>query len=621
MVSRLLVTYAILSYLKEKGKTQLDLYVPLVCQSIIKHSAKTVSRDNLQHWLSEDYGLSQVYKGVLDSLLSRMSGTFLERDKGVYYVKDAEIQKATEGIDGSIDERVFSDLSTRVKQFADAKYSLVFTEELILQGIMDFLHTRDGDMLFEQDQLSSVLQKQKEGKTTHTKVKYIISRYILWSKENEPEVFKLFAKLSMGHALTSVITMKDVSAYVGKMKGVIVALDSPILFSLIGLAETSKRELIEELISILKKQEVEFVVFEKHFQEFKQTISSAIHSLYTKNYNLEKASRLLRYAVRTRMNHYALSLKLQQVDSILDKWSIRVTPSPAVPSDYSEIDIAFLEDLMINRYTENHPEMLDDIQRRIIETDADVVSYIYRIRGNDVATSLKNSKAILVTTNTALAYASKHPNLSSVRHIIPVCMTDVFLSTVLWFNYPDSDGSFNEKALICECYNNITVSDELLNRFYHDVEKLNEESPFTEEQLLEANTSDVVIEMLENKTFNDPELYTEMTAAEIMEEIDFKKNLKIKKLAKTIEEKDEKGERISKRIAGVLFLAIWIVLVLVFFLLKVVDYSSWNETWRIVWNTLSLFPALWGLLCWNNLIWPKTNIINHLSRIVKKILY
>ena len=366
MVERYLLTYAMLSYLQEKGMTQLDLYVPLVCKSIVTHNANVVSRKDLQDWFAADYGLSTIYKGVLDTLLKKMTGHYLTRENGKYLVVNSAVNTALESISNELNENSFSSLANRIKNYAESQYSSQFTEDDLLQGIMDFLHSRDGDMLVNQERLQGVLQKQKEGKTTHTKVKYIISRFILWAKDNDIDSFKLFAKLSMGHALSSIVSMKDVNAYVGKMQGVQVALDSPIVFTLMGLGEPSGRELAEELLSILKKQDVRFVVFRNHYQEVMQTISSARQLLISKKYNLNKASRLLKYSVRNKLTPDLLSLKLQQLDSVLSSKQIQVVSAPPAVNGYEEIDMNLLDELLVNRYTDNHPETIDPARKKII---------------------------------------------------------------------------------------------------------------------------------------------------------------------------------------------------------------------------------------------------------------
>ena len=102
-------------------------------------------------------------------------------------------------------------------------------------------------------------------------------------------------------------------------------------------------DMSNELLSILKKQDCSFVIFRQHYQEVVQTFNSTIHLLYTKNYSLDKASRLLKYAVRNRKTANFLRNKLELLDSVISKWGITISDAPSMPDKYSEIDFAKLK--------------------------------------------------------------------------------------------------------------------------------------------------------------------------------------------------------------------------------------------------------------------------------------
>lgn len=182
--------------------------------------------------------------------------------------------------------------------------------------------------------------------------------------------------------------MKNIGNYVGKMSGVIIALDSPIIFNLLDLNEKVNFDMSSELLGILKKQGCSFVIFRQHYQEVLQTFNSTIHLLYTKNYSLDKASRLLKYSVRNKKSANFLKSKLELLDSVLAKWNITISDAPLMPDKYSEINCANLKELLIKRYQDNNVE-IDDNRNKTIDNDVDVISYIYRLRGNNPASNLK----------------------------------------------------------------------------------------------------------------------------------------------------------------------------------------------------------------------------------------
>ena len=613
MISRTITSYTILNYFSEKGLSQLDLYVPFACKCISKNSSKTVSVEDLRKCFSEEYGLSKVYQGVFVSLLKRMSSLgILSLENGSYYINKEKLISEIEKYHETDSSASIEGLCRKLIAYSKDTYGIGYSIEEVQEGLLRFLNNHDGDIIFDEEGFADRIAKQTQS-NKQKRINYIISKFIIWSKDNSTETFQLVKNIAKGNALSALLSMKNIGNYVGKMSGVIIALDSPIIFNLLDLNEKVNFDMSSELLGILKKQGCSFVIFRQHYQEVLQTFNSTIHLLYTKNYSLDKASRLLKYSVRNKKSANFLKSKLELLDSVLAKWNITISDAPLMPDKYSEINCENLKELLIKRYQDNNVE-IDDNRNKTIDNDVDVISYIYRLRGNNPASNLKNSNAILITTNTALAFASKHPALSDVCHSIPVCMTDAFLSTILWFCYPDSDSDINEKVLLSECYNKLTLSDEILHRFYSEVKELDASTPISEEIMLHINTSRMVQELLEIKTFNDPSLYTDKTTAEILQEIEIAKNSKIKALSGTLDSHDGKFLSIARFISGTIISIVWFGLVILFLILKYIDYSNWTDIWKIVLNTLSIIPVLWGLLSWFGIIKNKAYLLDFLTK-------
>lgn len=617
MINRTITSYTILNYFSEKGISQIDLYVPFACKCINKNASQTVSTEDLKKWFSEEYGLSKIYQGVFVSLLKRMASLgILSLDGGCYNINKKQLIEEIEKYKETDNSVSIEELCQKLILFSKENFGVEYSIEETQNGILRFLENHDGDIILDEEGLiDRVARQTKKSK----KLNYILSKFIIWSKDNSSETFQLFKNIAKGHALSSLLSMKGVCNYVGKMSGVTIALDSPIIFNLLSLNEKVNFDMSSELLGILKKQGCNFIIFKQHYQEVLQTFNSTIHLLCNKDYSLDKASRLLKYAVRNNISASFLKSKCELLDSIISKWNISICEAPSIPNRYSEIDSVKLNELLMKRYLDNNVE-IDDNKRKTIENDVDVISYIYRMRGNSPASNLKNCNAILITTNTALAYASKHPELSNVCHSIPVCMTDAFLSTILWFCYPDTSSDINEKVLLSECYNNLSLSDEILHRFYSEVKELDASTPISEEIMLNINTSRMVQELLESKTFNETSLYTDKTTAEILQEIEISRNTEIRTLSGTLGNHDTKFLLIAKIAAGTIIFFVWLGLVVLFLTLKYIDYSNWTNIWKIVLNILSVIPALWGLLSWFGIIKNKAYILDFLTNKIYTII-
>ena len=406
MINRTITSYTILNYFSEKGISQIDLYVPFACKCINKNASQTVSIEDLKKWFSEEYGLSKIYQGVFVSLLKKMTSLgILSLGGGCYNINKQQLIKEIEMFHEIDNSSSIEELCQKLILFSKENFGVEFSIEETQNGILRFLENHDGDIILDEKGLIDRVARQTE---KSKKLNYILSKFIIWSKDNSSETFQLFKNIAKGHALSSLLSMKGVCNYVGKMSGVTIALDSPIIFNLLSLNEKVNFDMSSELLGILKKQGCDFIIFKQHYQEVLQTFNSTIHLLYTKDYSLDKASRLLKYAVRNKISASFLKSKRELLDSILSKWNISICEAPSIPNRYSEIDSVKLNELLMKRYLDNNVE-IDENKRKTIENDVDVISYIYRMRGNSPASNLKNCNAILITTNTALAYASKHP--------------------------------------------------------------------------------------------------------------------------------------------------------------------------------------------------------------------
>ena len=364
MINRTITSYTILNYFSEKGISQIDLYVPFACKCINKNASQTVSIEDLKKWFSEEYGLSKIYQGVFVSLLKRMTSLgILSLGGGCYNINKQQLIKEIEKFHETDNSSSIEELCQKLMLFSKDNFGVEYSIEETQNGILRFLENHDGDIILNEEGLiDRVARQTKKSK----KLNYILSKFIIWSKDNSSETFQLFKNIAKGHALASLLSMKGVCNYVGKMSGVTIALDSPIIFNLLSLNEKVNFDMSSELLGILEKQGCDFIIFRQHYQEVLQTFNSTIHLLYTKDYTLDKASRLLKYAVRNKISASFLKSKRELLDSILSKWNISICEAPSMPNRYSEIDSVKLNELLMKRYLDNNVE-IDDNKRKTIE--------------------------------------------------------------------------------------------------------------------------------------------------------------------------------------------------------------------------------------------------------------
>lgn len=609
MIDNTILGYAILDYFSEKGMDVLDTYIPLFCKAIVAENLEVVNRDSMKKILAARYGLNAITLGAIDCILKRMvAKEYLERDHHELCInKTKAIDFVNENPEADV-EKDFNYLVQKLSQYAKDVFNENYSIEDISESLIVFLDKHGSEIVFDKDNVVNKLTRQKAKK----QIGYVISSYILNAYEKNYDDIRILTKLAKGRILARVVTLSEFDSYIGKLDKVKVALDAPVIFNLLGLNGDSGYNLTLELLNILKNNGAKFIIFSNNYCEITNTLNNAIWRLRTHQWEYDKSSRVLKYAIRNRLNDYYIQTKLSQVDSLLQSWKIEIIDAPNYPEKYHEIDLDRLTNIISRKYSNNGEVELDENQKARIATDVDSISYIFRLRGNNPATNLKQCKAILVTNNVAISYASNDGKLSSIRHNIPACVTDVFLSTILWTAYPGNNTDLNDKILLCECASNMLLDDEIIKSYYKKVNKLNKQQRITKEQVLLLTSTNIAMELLERHTLNDPERFTDETPEEILREIEEVQNKKIDNANKNL-------EKLAHRIAVGLYWILWFFITLIF-ALKFIDYSDCGAIVNWILSALQLITGLWGALSWGGFIWSKVNIIAFIEKKIYRYL-
>lgn len=142
-------------------------------------------------------------------------------------------------------------------------------------------------------------------------------------------------------------------------------------------------------------------------------------------------------------------------------------------------------------------------------------------------------------------------------------------------------------------------------------------------------TSRLVSSLLEKKTFNDPELFTDMTLTEIIQEVqeDMEQSLQDERNARTSDReqylartnKDEKHVgRLSLFLARGIYWMLWLCCAAMFVLVKGWDVRDYDYTdWKLYTCLVALlFTAWFGLFNHAQIIPSKLRVIGFLDRVI-----
>lgn len=621
MINKTLATYAILNYLSDRKQDIIDMYIPLVASLVVKDNLPTIERNNVCKMFREEYGISSLTYGAMESILNRMTKQgLLSKDNGLYIPSKEKLLPLSSTVPNIDLKNELNVISADIIGYAESTFKKRISQDDAEKGILDFLDQHDTEILIDIDYLNGKTVKAKKPKNT---MRYIISKYILDTYTSAPQKIKTLAELSRGHLIAQTVSLDNLNSYKGNMKSVIVALDAPIIFNLLGLNGESALELNNELIQLLADQSVHFVIFNNNYNEVVSTLDDAEKRLRTGQYDLYRSSRVLRFAVREHKDSNFIKMKIAQLDDILKKWNISVEAPPESQEGFNEIDMNLLSEAIEKLYKENGNGKIKYYVEDLISTDVDSISYIYRLRGNTASTSLKNCKALLLTNNTAIAFASKDRKISSVTHIIPACLTDVFLSTVLWANFPRKNDNLNIKLLMNQCANNIALDDSLLKVYYDKVGEEAKNGNLTKEQVAQLTSTSLAIDLLEQKTLNDVEQFTDQTPEEILQEMELRKNKELNDLKLENGKRDANIKHKADIMAKRIFWVIWWAIIVILFISAFLGFVNGFCALGIISSIFSLVTVLfsfWTPFEFAGFIPNKEAIIDKISsKIYKRI--
>lgn len=202
-------------------------------------------------------------------------------------------------------------------------------------------------------------------------------------------------------------------------------------------------------------------------------------------------------------------------------------------------------------------------ENNTIWRDVYSLSGVYRMREGVVPRTLKDSKAIFITTNSSLALASRRFEIKehSTKNSIPSCITDYFLGTLIWLNTPGKAEEITKKKLIADCYALTRPDEELIKAYLIEVDKLKKVNKINSEQHILLRTYQGAYNILNSRTYGDAREFTSDMPYEILEQIinDMEREA-ASKVQKQIDEKDtqlknerevrEKVEREHQNIIG-----------------------------------------------------------------------
>lgn len=295
-------------------------------------------------------------------------------------------------------------------------------------------------------------------------------------------------------------------------------LDTRIILRLLGFEGSFRKSEYENFLNDLNKSHCSLFIFRRHYEEVENILSESIRWLRNKDScNLDYASPTLRYFIEEHYDATDVSVFLAHLESNLKKYKIKIKDYDYdnTGNDVHTIDEKNLFELIKKQYNLTR-ESFDYYEKDlIIWNDVSAISSIYRMRKGEKYNSFSKVKYAFLTTNAALARASRlFEKNNDQQYRFQECMTDSYYGTYFWLTTDSKDHSMITKKILASSYDYLRLNPKIITAFHEIVEK--KRNSFDEETYHFLKEGEACKEILGKMTQNNIENITDALPEEIL---------------------------------------------------------------------------------------------------------
>jgi predicted nucleic acid-binding protein len=527
-MNRTIVSLALLKVNWSEGVDYIDCFLPLLVSTLISQKIKSVEIADvsvLRKGILGEYGLDIPSSALITIINRAKKRGYFNVDNGIYTVNEEKLKLDDNTKVRTEIDRAYNHVVSEIQKFCTEKApeGISFTNDQISDGLLAFLKNHDVDISFGASELSILPRVEAP-----EKLRYLICWFVVENWENNPTLVNYLQDIAIGHALSSIILYDEFSPFQGKLEKLEIYLDTPFFLSLLGINGEQRTLLSEEIIDQLKKEKCRLYILQTTISEVLNNLDSCKNVL--RKGNGTKQSLSVRRCIEHNISVEDLDQMIADFSSLLEKWEISENQVPDYEDYELVIDEEELFDTILESYEtinrgEKEPRTLAQIKKQLpeyientIRRDVKVLSGIYRFRKGKTPISIKDAKAIFVTTSSALAFASQRfeKKLLRNRNAIPTCFTDIFLSTLIWIQNPILAKELNRKRILSDCYAGMSPSDDLIKQYASELKKLQDKGRINSTTYLTLRTHHSAQKMLSNSTLGDPELFKGESASQLV---------------------------------------------------------------------------------------------------------
>jgi hypothetical protein len=485
-----------------EGTDYLDYLLPFVASTIAESNAATVTASDVQRQLKSRFGLTIPLRPV-ELVLTRLAKQgCLAREFRTFKVLGA---LPTDGFDMRRAEgaRRLRIVVNHLLAFAETQ-GAAWNDEQAIDAFIRYLGRYSIECL-KAYAAGSALPDVAKGGAVAT---YIVNAFIRNAHDHSTELFEDIMVFVESQMLSNALICNDLQANASRFGDVTFFLDTPLLIGLLGLDGPEPEALHVELMQLIKNLKGRVAVFGHTLEELDQVLTGCIQRFSSP----AARSRIILYYRRAGRTATDLEMVRATIDDRLRDLRITVVPTPKHVVQF-QIDESALDDAI--------GDEIEYFTVRALHYDVESIRSIFTLRQGHHHASLERSKAVLVTSNAALArvayrFGHEHESTREVSTVI----TEMSLATIAWLKAPMGAPNLPRLEVLSACYAAMKPSRALFEKFIGEVGRLRQAGKIniSQHELLRCSVN--AHDELMRLTMGDDSRFSGHTVAEVIESVE-----------------------------------------------------------------------------------------------------
>lgn len=481
---RALASYALILNSMDCNKSFIGQFVPFLLAVLKQKKDSQVKAFEIPALIKDQFGL-QIPKLAMLSIINcaKKQGLLTKGvDQFIYPTEDALEQNHTLEVSQTIQQK----------------------QELIIQDFIDFVQTNHHLQLDKEtanEQFSLFFQKNSlpfllsshapsqelisKQQSEESQLYYFYSYIIHLDHNHNADFLKHITDIAFGYILTSLILSEgEDESLTPQLQGMQIFLDTPIIIKLLGLEGKERQEAQEELVHMLQKERAVLLLLQHTYQEIMSILQDVANKINTASPDSLYLGKALRSCMYFGLSKADIEACIASFSDFLKKYEISLvdTTYTRLENQQYNIDHTKLTEIIKSIYgSVASPEVVQS-REHSIELDVKSIAEVSARRKGVRPTEFSKSISFLLTSNTGLIAATRKlilENDSSSKRFIPPCLTDSFVTTLLWSKAPAQIEQLNKKKMIADCYAALLPDQNTLKKFLLRVETLKEKRKIT----------------------------------------------------------------------------------------------------------------------------------------------